>query len=270
MGPHAFVIIKQRATQDIHKYTAAWGKSRNLYLTMSLNTSDISKPGPPRVISLGLGRTGTRSLAFALEKLGFGPFHKMGALLRSKDPNQIKSWHNIGKGLATTDDVHALLDSYTSVLEYPAVIYPEEIYKAYPDAKYILSTRDPIKWEKSMKQTVLPALDILRENKNRNPWQQALFEWFEEDMLNRYHEGLLNNEETIQQTILVHNERIKKLIPAEKLLIYDISQGWDPLCKYLGVSKPDEPFPHENETAMFIERIFPTFMEQKEEYSCLW
>ncbi|GJJ12716.1 hypothetical protein Clacol_006960 [Clathrus columnatus] len=232
---------------------------------MSLNKSDISQSGPPRVISLGLGRTGTLSLALALEKLGFGPFHKMGALLHRKDPNQVKVWHNIGKGLATTDDVHALLDSYGSVLDYPAVIYPEEIYKAYPDAKYILATRDLAKWEKSMKQTILPAIDILRENTNRDPWQQALFEWFEEDMLARYHEGLLNNEDTIQQTILVHNERIMKLIPADKLLIYDVTQGWGPLCKHLGVPKPDEPFPHENETATFRERVFPLFVEQKQD-----
>ncbi|GJJ06814.1 hypothetical protein Clacol_001010 [Clathrus columnatus] len=83
-------------------------------------------------------------------------------------------------------------------------------------------------------------------------------------MLGRYHDGLLDNEETIQQAILVHNERIKKLIPAEKLLIYEVSQGWDPLCKHLEVPKPDEPFPHVNETAAFRERAFPLFIEQKD------
>ncbi|GJJ06813.1 hypothetical protein Clacol_001009 [Clathrus columnatus] len=59
----------------------------------------------------------------------------MATLLHNKDPNEVKAWHNIGKGSATTDDVHVLLDSFGSVLDYPVVIYPEEIYKAYPDAK---------------------------------------------------------------------------------------------------------------------------------------
>lgn len=117
------------------------------------------------------------------------------------------------------------------------------------------ATRDPAKWEASMKQTILPAIDILRANKNRTPYQQALLEWFEEDMLGlclklisrrhylvtvmnvvspaRYHGGLL--EKDTQRAIIVHNERIKKLIPADKLLLYNVAEGWGSLCAYLGV-----------------------------------
>lgn len=38
-----------------------------------------------------------------------------------------------------------------------------------------------------------------------------------------------------------------QLVPAEHLLVYEISQGWGPLCAFLGKSVPQEPFPHAND-----------------------
>jgi hypothetical protein len=46
-----------------------------------------------------------------------------------------------------------------------------------------------------------------------------------------------------------HNEQVKRHVPPEKLLVYDVKQGWGPLCEFLGVPEPDEPFPHLNDAS---------------------
>lgn len=49
-----------------------------------------------------------------------------------------------------------------------------------------------------------------------------------------------------------HIEAVQAEVPAERLLVFEVGQGWDPLCRFLGVPVPDgEPFPHVNERAAF-------------------
>ncbi|GJJ15804.1 hypothetical protein Clacol_010082 [Clathrus columnatus] len=121
----------------------------------------------PKVICLGLGQTGTSSLMDALEMLGFGPCYHMKVVLQNQDPNEIKTWTDLGQGNVTSDivavglepicrlgsttldDIRTLLKDYNSIVDYPPAIYYEELYKAYPDAKFILTTREPVKWEAS-------------------------------------------------------------------------------------------------------------------------
>jgi hypothetical protein len=43
-----------------------------------------------------------------------------------------------------------------------------------------------------------------------------------------------------------HNERVRRTVPAGRLLVYRVQEGWEPLCRFLGVDVPDEPFPHAN------------------------
>ena len=43
-----------------------------------------------------------------------------------------------------------------------------------------------------------------------------------------------------------HNHRVKSLVPPEKLLVYNVKQGWKPLCDFLGCEVPTVAFPHEN------------------------
>ena len=45
-----------------------------------------------------------------------------------------------------------------------------------------------------------------------------------------------------------HNDEVKALIPKEQLLVYDVREGWEPLCKFLDVAVPDEPFPRLNDS----------------------
>ncbi|KAF8587165.1 hypothetical protein K439DRAFT_862684 [Ramaria rubella] len=114
----------------------------------------MSNDNKPKVICLGLGRTGTSSLRDALEIIGFGPCYHMSVVFR-EDCEDMATWCKVGEGNATMEDIRSLLDPYGSILDYPAAIYGQELYAAYPDAKYILTTRDPAKWAKSMNNTIL-------------------------------------------------------------------------------------------------------------------
>jgi hypothetical protein len=51
-----------------------------------------------------------------------------------------------------------------------------------------------------------------------------------------------------------HTRKVVEAIPAKRLLIYEVSQGWGPLCEFLGVEVPATPFPAENSRAEFIAR----------------
>ena len=48
-----------------------------------------------------------------------------------------------------------------------------------------------------------------------------------------------------------HNQAVKSFVPADKLLIYELGQGWEPLCEFLGCEVPDEPYPHVNKREDF-------------------
>ncbi|GJJ16135.1 hypothetical protein Clacol_010415 [Clathrus columnatus] len=219
----------------------------------------------PKVICLGLSRTGTSTLKEALGMLGFGPCYHMTVILDdgNRNPAEIDTWLNLGQGKATLDDIRTLLKDYNSILDIPAAIYIEELYKAYPNAKFILTTRDPAKWEVSMKNTVL---DVIERLSNMNPdkrtfFQSRLLEWYNVEMLTRYHQGKIFTD--TQGELIAHNERVMKIIPSNKLLVYEVSQGWEPLVDFLEVEKPDMPFPHMNVTVEFQKRFVGSPKEMK-------
>ncbi|GJJ15949.1 hypothetical protein Clacol_010228 [Clathrus columnatus] len=196
----------------------------------------------PKVICVGLGRTGvgsfssitkvtgdlsrakTLSLAVALNELGFGPCYHL--LLRPSGADDLKPWYNFGQGLANAEeDLWNLLKDYNSFSDYPVAINFEKLYKAYPDAKFILTTRDPAKWESSIK-AISPFLNNLRSNDWLNKWSTI-------DAMARYHRGRLLTD--MQGEIIAHNQRVIEVIPADQLLVYEVSQGWEPLVNYLEV-----------------------------------
>jgi len=40
-----------------------------------------------------------------------------------------------------------------------------------------------------------------------------------------------------------HNERVKKIVPKDRLLIWNVKDGWEPLCKFLNKDIPKIPIP---------------------------
>jgi hypothetical protein len=52
-----------------------------------------------------------------------------------------------------------------------------------------------------------------------------------------------------------HNEAVRRRVPPERLLVFDVREGWPPLCAFLGVEDPDKPFPHLNEAREMRRRL---------------
>ncbi|MCB2098759.1 MAG: hypothetical protein KDE05_14095, partial [Parvularculaceae bacterium] len=106
------------------------------------------------VIGAGLGRTGTASLKVALETLGLGKCHHMSEVFGS--PEQTDLWVKAAHG---APDWPTIFKGYGSAVDFPTAAFWRELADYYPDAKIILSLRDPEKWYESTQETILsPAM----------------------------------------------------------------------------------------------------------------
>ena len=197
------------------------------------------------VIGTGFGRTGTNSLKLALELLGFGPCHHMFEI--RDHPEQLPLWESAAKGGEVDWDV--VFAGYSSCVDWPAAHYWRELCCKYPNAKVLHSVRDEEKWITSVHNTILPTIlnrDQLEEGPDRNRHNMSF-----DIILNQTFGGRLDDREHAINVFRAHNEEVSRSVPAERLLVYDVNQGWKPLCEFLGVSIPETPFPRQNTSADF-------------------
>jgi Sulfotransferase domain len=200
--------------------------------------------GGLKVIGAGFGRTGTLSLKSALEELGFGPCYHMTELFEK--PGATEQWSAIANGEPI--DWNTVFDGYQATVDWPACAVYKELIQVYPAAKVLLSVRDPEKWYESVASTIY-------QSSNRDPtplharmidtliWQGTFNGRFEEK---DYAIAIFQR----------HIEEVKRDVPPEKLLVYDVKEGWPPLCTFLGVEVPAEKsFPHLNDRESFLSRI---------------
>jgi hypothetical protein len=216
----------------------------------------VEKAMPLKVIGAGLSRTGTLSLKLALEALGFGPcFHMMEFVKPEYEPRRML-WEAVRDG--EEPDWEAMFAGFASAVDMPTSLYYRRLSFAYPQAKIILTVRDTASWYRSAVATVWApgpsgqagapgaaertarvkaatirevGFDILEDPRNE-PLTTALFD--------RY------------------SEQVKRDIPPERLLIFDVGNGWEPLCAFFGVPVPQTPFPRENAAAEFQTRFAPS------------
>lgn len=204
-----------------------------------------------RVVGAGFGRTGTKSLQDALEILEFGPCYHMETLL--ENPYDLAKW----KGVFTqNDDWCNLLQGYQSIVDFPACLYAVELYKYYPGVKVILTTRDAEDWYESTQETIYKSsfslwarlklfLRALFTPRLRMLRQVELF--VQKEIWRDCFKGQFKNKELAISIYNKHIEMIKREIPEKDLLLFDVKDGWQPLCDFLGVEKvPSEVFPQLN------------------------
>ncbi|MFI0411125.1 sulfotransferase family protein [Actinomadura sp. 3N508] len=209
-----------------------------------------------KVIGAGFGRTGTASLKAALERLGLGPCYHMSAVIA--EPRRVRQWLDIGEGRAPDwDDVFA---GYRSALDWPAASYWRELADHYPDAKVVLTVRDPERWYDSVASTIFAR--ALAER--RLPLRRRIVRWLVKrrspdfalyprmaraTVMDRVFGGRIDDRDHVLDVFDRHIAEVKATIPAGRLLVFDVAAGWEPLCAFLGVPVPDEPFPQSNERA---------------------
>ena len=197
-----------------------------------------------KVVGAGFGRTGTLSLKNALEKLGFAPcYHMMEVFPR---PDHVRMWHRLA--FENAIDWDRLFRDFQATVDWPSARWWREIAAHYPEAKVLLSVRDPEAWYKSMIDTIYqpmkwPVPDSVPELarlQNEMARKAILEETFDNRFEDKAHAIEIFNR---------HTQEVRDTIDPARLLVFDVKEGWAPLCHFLEVPIPDQPFPRLNDTA---------------------
>ena len=198
---------------------------------------------PLSVIGAGFGRTGTMSLKLALDRLGFGPCYHMTEVF--KNPKASGYWEAAADGKAV--DWEEVFAGYGSTVDWPSATFYKQLADAYPDAKVILTDRDPEAWFASTQATIFSR--HFRDDTD-DPWQRMVLK-----VIGDLFDRRMTDKEKLIEVYKRHNDQVRRTIAPERLLDYQVSQGWEPLCAFLGVDVPDEPMPKVNSTDDFRQHL---------------
>jgi hypothetical protein len=196
-----------------------------------------------QVIGAGLGRTGTHSLGFALERLGYGPCYNIQEV--SKNPGHAEIWSSAIDGAAV--DWDALFAGYASAVEWPTVAFLPEVVGHFPGAKVVLTLRDPESWYASASATIFEALELSAHNPD--PVRRANGRMNRRLILERTFGGRYWEKAHALEVYRRHHQTVLEVVPPERLLQYRVEDGWEPLCAFLEEPVAPEPFPRLNDRA---------------------
>jgi hypothetical protein len=202
------------------------------------------------VIGAGFGRTGTLSLKVALEQLGFGPCMHMVPLLT--DGERAALFHRAAEGDAGSLD--RALDGCRSTVDWPGTFFWRDLVARHPDAKVVLTVRDPQQWYDSAYRTIFQAAHPRREAAEQPPGFAAVMDMVHAVVWDGTFGGRFSDRDHAVRAFQEHNAEVRRTVPAERLLEFQVSQGWEPLCTFLGRPVPDTPFPWLNDSAEFQQR----------------
>jgi len=196
-----------------------------------------------KIIGAGMGRTGTASLKVALERLDIGRCYHMTEVL--KNPEYIHYWINAAEGSADWDKIYS---GYSATVDNPGCNYWKELAAHYPEAKVILTTRDTNTWFESTNETI-HSVEFARFMKN-SPFGEMIQKTMWDRMENR-----MQDRDFMMKFFDKRSAEIIDSIPPKRLLVYQVSDGWEPLCEFLDLPAPDTDFPRinsRNETKMLL------------------
>jgi hypothetical protein len=207
------------------------------------------------VIGAGFGRTGTMSLKVALEELGFGPCYHMREVF--EHPEHIELWEAAMQGKPV--DWEQIFGNYRATVDWPGCTFYNELLERNPDAIVILTVRDPQRWYESAYNTIYrisgafysPIFYLAGLVMPRARQVKRARQFIAELVWERDFDGRFEEREHAIETFERHNEEVRQRVPPERLLVYEVKEGWGPLCDFLGVEVPDQPFPHLNDTEAF-------------------
>jgi hypothetical protein len=189
---------------------------------------------PLEIVGAAYPRTGTVSLKMALEQIGFGPCHHMAEMIAHPEMGAL--WVAAARGRPDWDAIFA---NYRSCADAPSCYFWRETTAKYPQAKVILTERDPEAWFESTQATVFSPQWVAATLK------MPLGEFFQAAVYDFYGDGIHDHDFMIANYKRYCDE-VRRAIPPEQLLVYRTGSGWEPLCEFLGVAVPDAPFPKLN------------------------
>jgi hypothetical protein len=193
---------------------------------------------------------GTMSLKHALEQLGFGPCHHMEEVFAH--PEQIPHWQAVAAGRPVVwDDVFA---GYRSQVDWPGAHPWRELAIAYPQSKVVLSVRPEASWWTSFSATIGVLLDT-PDQAPLPPHMRAMRDAAVEMIKVQTFRCDASDREGVLAAYRRRTEEVCAVIPADRLLVFDVAEGWAPLCRFLDVPVPDAPFPRMNSTEQFWKMV---------------
>lgn len=203
---------------------------------------------PLSVIGAGFGRTGTTSLKQALEMLGYRPCHHMIEVERDRD--QLAYWQAAVAGAPV--DWNAVFSKYRAATDWPACHYWRELAAFWPASKIILTERPEEEWWNSFCNTVKLGMDL--RNYLPDPYARAVHVMAHEMIAEHAFHAPLHNRQAALAAFRRQSAEVRATIPPDRLLVFEIADGWGPLCRFLGVHEPAEPFPHNNSILSYWKR----------------
>jgi hypothetical protein len=211
------------------------------------------------IIGAGWGRTGTESLKKALEILGYNKCYHMFELIKEGD--RLKYWEQLEK--ERTTDFESLFQGYKAAVDFPVAAYYKEIMQHYPHAKIILTVRDPDKWFDSATKTIFrgtpaPVMMIMRFLglfSKKLGYFPKVIDYAVRAFLKGMMQGKVKDRDFMKAKLKAWNEEVMQYVPADKLLVYEVKDGWEPLCAFLDKPEPQVPFPRSNDSDAFQKRL---------------
>jgi hypothetical protein len=206
------------------------------------------------IIGAGFGRTGTLSVYTALRQLGFPCYHMFEVLKNKANKTHLDFWRKVANSRpGVQHEWSQVFAQYRATVDNPACCVWRELLAAYPDAKVLLTLHPggAEAWYESTINTIYFT---------ERMWQFKVLEWFTPfgrkfgDMSRkliwqRSHRGTMEDRETAIAHYQQHIDEVKAAVPADRLLVFSADQGWEPLCRFLGVPVPEGDFPNVNDRA---------------------
>jgi hypothetical protein len=217
------------------------------------------------IIGAGVGRTGTLSLKAALERLGLGPcFHGRHVL---DHPDRLDLWRAAAAGEAV--DWRAVLAGYRSSVDWPGAAFWRPLRATFPRARVILTVRDREAWYDSVASTIYrmfgdgPADARVVEARRYVPGLDVFTAFHRTMIWDGFFGGRFAERDHAIGVFEEHNAAVRREVPPDRLLIIEPGAGWEPLCAFLGVPVPDEPYPHLNDPERFWARVEARISESR-------
>jgi hypothetical protein len=213
-----------------------------------------------KVIGAGLGRTGTHSTQLALNALGFPCYHMTEVILNKDNKTHLDFWRKVGNAPPGSEqDWDQVFAKYTATVDFPACSVWRELSAAYPNAKVLLTLhpKGPDAWYESMMETIyftesmwqFKVLEML------TPFGRKFADMIQKLAWDRALSGTMPDKAKAIAAYSSWAEEVKAAVPADKLLVFKVTDGWAPLCAFLGVAAPDTKFPNVNDRAEFKKNI---------------
>lgn len=203
-----------------------------------------------KVIGAGFGRTGTASIKAALEQLGFVQCYHMQEVI--KHPRHVRFWQAAMQGKAV--DWDQIFAGYQATVDWPACNFYQPLMAHYPEAKVLLTVREPNAWYDSCRNTIYPMYHkpVMRLIRRFFLPMQRFMAMNDQLIWQGDFAGRFADRDHAIAVFNQHNAAVQAYVPPERLLVYQVKEGWEPLCRFLDVPVPqDLPFPHLNDSRTF-------------------